>query len=214
MDWLEHRLPDDAKVLEIGPGHSPFRRADTFVDFVDVPTIPKDKLVKCDMAKEKLPFEDKSFDFVLCRHMLEDMFNPFHVCEEMSRVAKAGYIETPSPIAELTRGVDGGAPQYRGYHHHRFIVWEWSGQLNFVSKYPVVEYLNADDEGNTRSLRAGPNYWNTYYLWKDRVNVRHRQSPLDYDIPREYQPLLNTAAVQSKAATDMFFDKMRSAHGD
>jgi hypothetical protein len=43
-------------------------------------------------------------------HMLEDMYNPFPICAEMSRVAKAGYVETPSPVAELCRGVDGDKP--------------------------------------------------------------------------------------------------------
>jgi ubiquinone/menaquinone biosynthesis C-methylase UbiE len=50
-----------------------------------------------------LPYEDKEFDFVYCRHVLEDLIYPFRVIKEMQRVAKAGYIETPSPMAELKK---------------------------------------------------------------------------------------------------------------
>src|SRR5882672_7035798 len=132
VDWLTNRLPPEAKVLEIGPGHAPFFRADTFVDFAPWPIqgVAPEKLVKCDIATEPLPFEDKSYDFIYCRHVLEDMWNPFHLSKEMERVGKAGYIETPSPIAELCRGVDGGAPPYRGYHHHRWVVWNQAGELS------------------------------------------------------------------------------------
>jgi hypothetical protein len=63
---------------------------------------------------------------------MEDMGNPFLLIKEMERVAKAGYIETPSPIAEMGRGVDGSSPPFRGYHHHRFVVWVHEGELRFV----------------------------------------------------------------------------------
>src|SRR5437660_717275 len=105
LDYLTNEvIPKDAKVLDIGPGHAPFKRANVSVDFVDVTGV--DNLVKCDLANEPLPFADKEFDFVYARHILEDMYNPFPLIKEMSRVGKAGYIETPSPIAELGRGVD------------------------------------------------------------------------------------------------------------
>lgn len=202
--WLTNRLPADAKVLEIGPGTAPFRRADAYVDFVDVAGIPSEKMHKCDIATEKLPFEDKSFDFVVCRHTLEDMYNPFPICAEMSRVAKAGYVETPSPIAEMCRGVDGNAPPYRGYHHHRFMIWECDGILNFVSKYPLVEYLQFDEDLLVRLLKGGARYWNTYCLWTDKINVKHNQSPLDFDIWTGYPRLISDAVRRSVRSTDDF----------
>lgn len=208
IDWLADRIPNGARVLEVGPGHAPFRRADAYVDFVDVPGIDPGRMVKCDIASEPLPFEDKSFDFVFCRHCLEDMYNPFPVCAEMSRVGNAGYIETPSPIAELCRGVDGNAPPYRGYHHHRFMAWEHAGDLRLISKYPLVEYLRFDESGLARQLRSGPKYWNTYHLWSGRINVKHVQSPLNYDIPTQYQTVLSDAMRHSKDATDNFWSQI------
>lgn len=197
-------IPTDAKVLEVGPGYAPFHRADAFVDFVPV-DVPADRFHKCDLATEKLPFEDKSFDFVVCKHTLEDMYDPFPLCAEMSRVAKAGYIETPSPIAELCRGVDGlTAPPYRGYHHHRFVVWQTHDELRFVSKYPLIEYMDFSYDDVAERLRQ-PKYWNTYHVWNGELKVRHVQSPLDYDIPSQYGEVLKTAIEDSTRATDAFW---------
>lgn len=204
LAYVEAQCPQGARVLEIGPGSVPFWRADVFVDFVDIDGIPADRLIKCDVANERLPFADNSFDFVVCRHMLEDMFNPFPVCEEMSRVARAGYVETPSPLAEMCRGIDGTAPPYRGYHHHRFVVWDDGEKLNFVSKYPIIEHMTLEEDKLRDALISGPRYWNTYYLWSGAMQVKHLQSPLDFDIPKQYPHILNGALNQSMASADRF----------
>jgi SAM-dependent methyltransferase len=201
-------IPADARVLEIGPGTAPFKRADVSVDFVDVQGVKN--FVKCDVATEPLPFKDKEFDFVIARHVLEDMYNPFPLCAEMSRVAKAGYVETPSPMAELGRGVDGGSPPFRGYHHHRFMAWVLGDELRFISKYPFVEYLKFDEAAIDTLLRQDARYWNTYMIWTDRINVVHRQSPLDFSIPRDYALVLTEAMERSKEATDIFFSNIKA----
>src|SRR5215467_9169764 len=197
VDWLTSRLADVDAVLEIGPGHCPFKRADTFVDFAPwpIPGVDPAKLVKCDIATEPLPFPDKSFNFVYCRHVLEDMWNPFHLIKEMERVGRSGYIETPSPIAELCRGVDGGSPPWRGYNHHRYVVWVHQGELRFVSKYPLIEYL-PEIMGVDRLLREGPIYWNTYFLWQDVIPFTHRQNPTHFVLPQDYAPELAQAIAQ------------------
>jgi len=206
MDYLtETVIPKDARVLEVGPGHAPFKRADVYVDFVDVPGV--DNLIKVDLGTQPLPFADKEFDFVFCRHTLEDMYNPFLLIKEMSRVGNAGYIECPSPIAELGRGVDGGSPPFYGYHHHRWIVWIVGQELRFISKYPFVEYLRFDSE-RIDGLLGKEKYWNSYYLWDNEINLVHRQSPLDFNIPRDYALILNEALERSRESTDIFWSRM------
>lgn len=204
--WIENTAGPDARVLEIGPGHNPFWRADEFVDFVDVPGIPPSRMHKLDIATQPLPFADKSFDYVVCRHTLEDMYNPFPVMREMSRVARAGYIETPSPIAELCRGVDGGGAKYCGYHHHRFIAWNDGGTLKLITKYPLVEHVTYPDLAD--HLRGRPKYWNTYYTWEGEVSFKHVQSPLDFDMGRDYFKILKGACEASAKATDTFWESL------
>lgn len=195
------------KVLDIGPGTWPFKRADVSVDFVDIDHPDVKNLVKCDVATEKLPFADKEFDFVFARQIIEDMYNPFHLCEEMSRVGKAGYIETPSPMAEIGRGIDGSSPPYRGYYHHRWIGWVFGKELRLVSKYPILEYLRFA-EPKLEELLKIDRYWNSYYLWTDNIITNHRQAPLHYEILRDYPLMLQEAIERSRESTDIFFSNI------
>lgn len=206
MDYVSSIIPEGHKVLDIGPGHAPFKRATHSVDFVDVPGVPN--LKKCDLANEPLPYGDKEMDFIFCRHCLEDMFDPFPLIKEMQRVGKAGYIECPSPIAELGRGVDGGSPPFYGFHHHRWIVWVFGRELRFISKYPLIEYLRFDPVKIDGLLRQD-RYWNSYYLWENEINLVHRQSPLDFNIPKDYALILNEAIERSVENTDIFFSNMK-----
>lgn len=207
LTWLHSIQKKGAKILDVGPGHAPLRWATHAVDFVDVPNAPV-KVDKCDITNERLPYKDKQFDFVYCRHLLEDSWNPFSVCEELSRVGKAGYVEVPSPMAEIGRGVDGSSHPWRGYHHHRFIGWVDGDELRLVTKYPLIEYLPFKDEEIVGLLRAGPRYWNTYYLWSGEIKVVHKQNPLDFALPGDYPRILSEAVQKSKAATDKFWSKL------
>ncbi len=100
--------PDDF-VLEIGSGHNPKTRSDILCDkFIENDLqrgggIVADRpLVEAD--GQYLPFEDASFDYVICSHILEHVENPELLIRELTRVASAGYIETPSEIAERLYG--------------------------------------------------------------------------------------------------------------
>jgi len=208
VDHVASMIPEGSRVLEIGPGQVPFRRATHFVDYVQRGDLP---ITICDVANYPLPFLDKDFDFIYCRHVLEDMFNPFALVKEMARVGKAGYIETPSPVAELCRGIDGGCPPYRGYHHHRFIVWVQDGELRFVSKYPMVEYLRIDEDQTAALLREGSTYWNTHYLWSNVINAKHIQNDIDFDMPQHYQHVLSSAWHKSIASNLAFHAQMKDA---
>jgi hypothetical protein len=73
------------------------------------------------------------FDYVLCAQTLEDVRDPVRVCAEMARVGRAGYVETPGAVVELTRGVD--SPLWCGWMHHRWLVERNGGDgLVFLAK--------------------------------------------------------------------------------
>ena len=96
------------RVLEVGPGNNPTYRANVLVEKYpgdnthrsgDCRVFPHQKLVVG--AGEGLPFADKEFDYVICNHVLEHSTDPSTFLKELMRVAKAGYIETPSMLGEL-----------------------------------------------------------------------------------------------------------------
>lgn len=153
-------LPDDRLVLDVGGWAAPFGRADWVIDLLPYETrglythpldpaeqrFGADTWVQRDICgAQPWPFEDDQFDFAVCSHTLEDVRDPLRVCEELCRVAKAGYIEVPAPVEELTFGLHG---PWVGWSHHHWIT-ELEGEgLRFTMKPHLLV-----DEG--RHLPAG-----------------------------------------------------------
>ncbi len=57
------------------------------------------KAYKLDIDEEKLPFEEEYFDLIYCGELIEHLFNPDHLLEEIHRVLRVGgvcVITTPN----------------------------------------------------------------------------------------------------------------------
>ena len=100
--YLEQKLPktlSDLKVLHFAPDQSLFERFSTF-DFKsyiccdlfpeNLHYIPKDKIVKVDITQ--IPFEENTFDIILCNHVLEHISDDHLAMKELHRVMKIGGI--------------------------------------------------------------------------------------------------------------------------
>ena len=136
------------RLLDVGGWAQPLNRADCVVDLLPFETrgqygsigpgperFDASTWIEHDICGPPLPFDDDSFDFVVCSHVLEDIRDPLRVCREMVRVGKAGYVEVPSREIESTWGVEG---RYAGYYHHRWLVELRDGGLVFRFKTPAL----------------------------------------------------------------------------
>ena len=97
-------VPDDALVLDVGSGDKPSWRADVLLDRyvgadhaaqrsgADAARVTKPLF---DAAADEMPFADGAFDYAICSHVLEHVPDPGAVVGELTRVARAGYIEVP-----------------------------------------------------------------------------------------------------------------------
>lgn len=108
FDRYDLNIKKNDRVLEVGSGHNPTFRSNTIVEkYVDT------NYHRCDDVKiyphqaffnasgETLPFKDKEFDYVICNQVLEHVDDPVLFIQEQCRVAKRGYIETPSLLGEF-----------------------------------------------------------------------------------------------------------------
>jgi hypothetical protein len=206
---VEGIVAGKAKILEVGPGQKPFLAATEFVDWLAWPNLQGKTVHALNINQDVLPLADKSFDFVYCRQTLEDLYNPFLMCREMGRVGRAGYIETPSPIAEAARGVDYQSPPWRGYHHHRYLVWVEDDTLMFLPKYPIVEHIDLGKlEGRLAEwLNAHPLYWNTYFFWEGTLRYRVLEHDKDFRILKDYSQRIVAAIQQSHERTRELAEK-------
>lgn len=161
-------------VLEIGPGIIPFSLSTKTIGYNEK---IKD-YIELDIDVNQLPFENKSIDFVYSRHTLEDIQNPDFCMSEIIRISNSGYIETPSPLIEVTKGVDAlsKSSQYAGYVHHRYIVWSdiEKCEVYFLPKYNSIidNYFNPDNNDKFKIyniINNNPIYWNNYFIWKDKT---------------------------------------------
>ena len=128
------------KVAEVGSGHNPTYRANVIVEkFIDsnyhrggdVKIYPHQHFVNAD--GERLPFKDKEFDYVICNQVLEHVEHPETFVSEQSRIAKRGYIETPSLIGE----------QLFPKKSHKWAILDIDGKLVMYEKARMEEnYAN------------------------------------------------------------------------
>lgn len=176
LAWACRRLhcpvPKDALVLEVGSGGSPYFRANVLIDAYEqtrerhwVPFI-NDRPSVLGLG-EALPFKDKAFDFVIASHVLEHSTDPQKFIEELQRVAKAGYIETPDAFME----------RINPYWDHRAEVTVRNGRL-LVRKKPkwdldaeLVELYEhaAKDEIAGRSMVNAPFKFHMRFYWQDAI---------------------------------------------
>ena len=136
-----------------------------------------------DINAEPLPFPDGSFDFIYCRHTLEDIYDPMWVCREMGRVGRAGYIETPSRVENDT--------------------------LMFIPKYPLIEHLDSGDADSVLvdALNTSPMFWNTHFLWPGPLRFRLLQNGREFGLGQDYDRALLNAVQQGIGHTGAVIER-------
>ena len=82
------------RLLDVGCGSKPYRslfRVDAYVG-LDIDSAATRRRGVADVFYDggRFPFEDTSFDSVLCNQVLEHVFNPDHFLEEIRRVLRPG----------------------------------------------------------------------------------------------------------------------------
>jgi SAM-dependent methyltransferase len=100
------RVPvgDDDLVLDVGSGDKPSWRADILLDRYAGAEYAAQRSGRSsarvsrplfDADAADMPFADGAFDYAICSNLLEHVTDPVGVAAELTRVARAGYIEVP-----------------------------------------------------------------------------------------------------------------------
>jgi hypothetical protein len=87
---------------------------------------------------ERYVEENGKFDFCLCSHTLEDLALPALTLKMMPKIAKEGFIATPSKYAELSKVAD---QPWLGYIHHRWIYTFKNGVYTALPKLNFIEHI-------------------------------------------------------------------------
>jgi SAM-dependent methyltransferase len=174
--------PDDF-VLEIGSGHNPKARSDVLCDKFIADDEQRGGVIVADRPiveadGQFLPFADRAFDYVICAHVLEHVEDPAQLIAELERVARRGYIETPSEIGE----------RIYGWHYHNWVVNLVEGRLMLRRNERDPQFgqlfhrLATTDKHWKRFHLTHHNLFLVQYEWKDKI---------DYEILPDQEPALN-----------------------
>ncbi|MFM9840182.1 MAG: class I SAM-dependent methyltransferase [Cyclobacteriaceae bacterium] len=172
-------IPKNARVLDVGSGHNPHPRANVVVDkFVDtnyhraanIKVLAKQEFINAD--GENLPFKDNEFDYVIANHVLEHVDHPDKFLNELARVGKRGYVETPSLIGEHL------IPK----ESHKWLLLDINNKLVIVSKervnfhtshdfgYIFLDYFQKNSIGYKILQRTHHQLFTVNYEWKDTID--------------------------------------------
>lgn len=128
-------IRDTDKVLEIGPGATPYFRSDVFLEKkydTEKELIAQSGhvgLLKTDKRQviykgDIFPFADKEFDYVICSHVLEHVDNADIFLRELQRVANKGYIEFPTLYYDYIYN----------FPEHKLLLLYKEGVINWMTK--------------------------------------------------------------------------------
>jgi hypothetical protein len=172
------RLPDDGLLLDVGGWASPLGRADWVVDLMPYETrglygkpaterFTSDTWVEHDICTP-WPFDDGQFDFAVCSHTLEDIRDPVFACQELQRVAKAGYVEVPSRIEEHMTGLNG---DWAGWSHHHWVcdVDPFAPSIDFVFKSHAIHARALPHRELPPERRVQWFWWEGSFAYRERI---------------------------------------------
>jgi uncharacterized protein YbaR (Trm112 family) len=193
-------------VLEIGSGHNPHPRADILCDRYLYENTQRQRMaIRCDRPLvvadgQKLPFADRTFDFVICSQILEHMPDPIKFAQEVSRVSKAGLIIVPHALRE----------RIFGWEYHRWYFYEDDGIIFTIPKNPdelspfshFMHRLFNNSPTFRRHLKPHERRLNIYYFWKDTIQIqRSKRTKLKF--------LKETDEDVKKILSDIQFSKIQ-----
>lgn len=172
------------KVLEVGPGASPYYRSDVLLER----SFTADELLKQNGNNGKLvtdkkivfynggifPFNDKEFDYVVCSHVLEHVDStdiPLFL-NELSRVAHRGYIEFPTIYYEWLYNFD---------VHVSLLFYDNVGCLNYREKDKQLFktgihrfFFESLLRGHDELIVKLSNYFFQGFEWKNKIVFERR----------------------------------------
>ena len=164
-------------VLEIGSGHNPKARSDVLCDkFIDDDhqrgggIVADRSMIEAD--GQHLPFADRSFDYVICSHVLEHVENPKLMISELERVASRGYIEVPSEISE----------RLYGWSYHLWIFNLIDGKLLIQKKVDLNQFgqlfhtLVTQDKNFLHYHKKYHPIFLVHYEWEQKIDCEFRDS--------------------------------------
>lgn len=103
------------------------------------------------------------FDFSICSHTMEDIFNPIELANHLSKISKEGYIAIPSKFNEFRKLYNN---KYRGNGHHKQFFDIVDGNLIVFPKFSWIETDERSDKILDKHIAD-----DLVFFWKDSISM-------------------------------------------
>jgi hypothetical protein len=151
----QKNLNQNYLVIDIGGGVNGWTK--NIADFViDINVIDSKNSMQFDICEDSqwnklLKYVDKHglFDYCICTHTLEDIYNPFPALKYLSKISKSGTVTMPSIYAELSH-IENFS--WRGNIHHRWIYEFDDNEILICPKIGLLENLVSKVNLNPEAL--------------------------------------------------------------
>jgi SAM-dependent methyltransferase len=178
------------KVLDVGGGAHPFQRADVVTEpYLNYPAHRSGIKVAANVQyrecfAEDLPFNDKEFDFVVARQVLEHVNDPAAACRELIRVGKRGFVETPQRNYELLLGPN-PSHQWLVSLSNDALYFERRQFIRHPFRHLGLSIVPSSPEGQFLLHYEFKNLTNVQLYWEDNFEfqVMEHQPGFDYQNP-------------------------------
>lgn len=183
------------RVLEIGPGGTPYPRSDVLLEKVfddpgeaegqrgyAPPLRDTSKVVYYEGGA--FPFKDKEFDYIICSHVLEHVEDVDFFLSEITRVASKGYLEFPTIYYDYLYNF----PEHKTFvfHKNEIIYWMPKGETG-LEKFNNVQKLFYESlkSGHTALVDNLKDYFFQGFEWINKLQSIKINSleQLTFDIP-------------------------------
>lgn len=216
---LSFKFKKTDRILDIGGAMKQRTdcEVDTLVDIIHPEAAPYSpsrllakRFVRVDLMRQKLPFKDKEFDFCFCTHTLEDLPYPFLIMDEMSRVAKSGFVATPSMGMDITfshfdlTDWATGARRVPGYSHHKWMFYVKKGVIQVLPKNYGILYSS---DFHFTNWTGGVEM---QYYWKDKIRYNEIRDLDVHNLIKEYKKYVSGNRSKLKKGFPLiYFDNPR-----
>lgn len=144
IDYIkEQKAQGKFTVIDIG-GEADSWASEISDMIVDIKPLGLDKAMMVDICRaddvnKLLDYvkEKGKFDYAICSHTLEDVYNPYLMLDKLPEIAYKGIIFVPTCYTEMSKAVSNA--EWLGYIHHRYMYKELNGKILVMAKMPFLE---------------------------------------------------------------------------